>query len=453
MGGLEDDGCGGLVPWTAGVPNAAWTGSEDAARVASDNPLQKRPVGTKAAACTVEKLSAGLSTKFNTKESVGDFGARLGALLRRCGQDAVACVELNNEMTSALQHPHRISVVRLREAAEQRWPLCDSCDKVNDSAAKEALCDSFPDTMKLDIQKKDEGNRWMFLQAWSFFIRECAPVSLTKCDDIKKKLRDTKPSDFPQQNLKLMADEHDDLAGELEQGGQWQPNCLQDMMNGCKKADWDSQDRLVLEAKANVLETVLLEIGQERDPNLQDQALDNANCTCHDTKECCRDQHLKAVAAERHPPAKNAVDSKAVPQSFGANLAAAGPQFWTLVQREVGEAMEAAMGGKSLDEKKKHDKVKSKFGKTDHKKLDQQQQRWNKLAPKPGEPTTIEKNGKKHHWCEKCHRWCLSHGQSSAPEGMGHSKDREQRQSSHSASLPHWKPCHGPQSLCLQLLL
>ena len=36
--------------------------------------------------------------------------------------------------------------------------------------------------------------------------------------------------------------------------------------------------------------------------------------------------------------------------------------------------------------------------------------RWNRIAPKDGEPTTITKYGKKFHWCAKCKRWTQTHG-------------------------------------------
>lgn len=36
--------------------------------------------------------------------------------------------------------------------------------------------------------------------------------------------------------------------------------------------------------------------------------------------------------------------------------------------------------------------------------------RWNRIAPKDGEPTTISKYGKSFYWCAKCKRWTQTHG-------------------------------------------
>jgi len=54
-------------------------------RTASANPLQKQPLGAKAAVHTVEKLSAGLTTKFDPKK----VSATSAPDSMRCFKDAV----------------------------------------------------------------------------------------------------------------------------------------------------------------------------------------------------------------------------------------------------------------------------------------------------------------------------------------------------------------------------
>lgn len=41
---------------------------------------------------------------------------------------------------------------------------------------------------------------------------------------------------------------------------------------------------------------------------------------------------------------------------------------------------------------------------------DSAEKRWNRIAPKDGDPKTITKHDKKFHWCEKCGRWTQTHG-------------------------------------------
>ena len=35
---------------------------------------------------------------------------------------------------------------------------------------------------------------------------------------------------------------------------------------------------------------------------------------------------------------------------------------------------------------------------------------WRGIPPKPGEPETLDKNGKRYYWCAHCERWTGTHG-------------------------------------------
>ena len=145
-----------------------------------------------------------------------------------------------------------------------------------------------------------------------------------------------------------------------------------------------------------------------------------AECTVDNINDLAKTQYHKAVAAKRYAPAKNAGDSKAVPSSFAANLSKTSmAQFLTLVQQ-----MQVPKG-KPTPPKKPDDTAKQSGRKLHQSSTNgggndggTDPPRWNKIAPSSGEPKVKVVNGKSYYWCVKCKRWCLTHGQEDAPEGL-----------------------------------
>ena len=426
MGGLCSDGYGGQVAWTGnGEPNAYWTG------LAHPTPspkeiLQRRPQDTKGGSIKFKEISKGLTTKFDdTKENITDFGARLLPLFQLRGQDTITYVPYGTEMHSVLAYPHRFTSETLQATALLRTSLYDEYDFTNDTTAKLALYDSVTDDIKKRVQKQDPENKWMFLEAFAALVEEYEPDSIAKYDDLKDALRALKPSAFPQQNLIHLSDKFLDIAKELEKGGQYEHTLTRDMLKIFKSADWDLQDQLELEQRANTLEKALLSLGYEADPRRKERIMKDAKCTYKDINNLAKSQYHKAIAGKRFSPAKNAGDSKAVPRTFDANMTML--QFMTLVQQMKPGA--PGMRNPAEPTKRPTPKPGAPRGRgrggtpsggpngTGH----PDPPRWNKVPPKTGAPTSKTVNDMKYYWCPKCKRWTKTHGQEEAPEGVGHS--------------------------------
>ena len=201
----------------------------------------------------------------------------------------------------------------------------------------------------------------------------------------------------------------------LSLAGMLDPLALKQMLQAFVNADWGTTEKFALASKARDLDQMMESLSQmtpsERDSMLEDEKLDHNSIL-----DLVRQLWTAAKRGGTYPPALNAPDRRAVPSQFN--------QANTLTQVTPRDRNIAPQQGATRDRGRNGGGPGRGrgYGRGAHGQHQRQGQRNggsagnstgtqkpNRIPPAAGAPLSKEVNGKKYHWCSRCHSSAVSH--------------------------------------------
>ena len=363
-------------------------------------------------------------------------------------------------MTNVAKAHARYTVQAAKALAEAQVVLYDKYDRTNDMAARTYLLALLAVSNKKVAEKLDEADS--FPVVWLQFLKSVQSTSIERFEDLKATIKARLPSQYPGENVEVLAAHFRKDANELTTAGQHDHNLTLGMLKTFLLAAGGSGNKKFcfrpFRSVKQRLEQALLDIGfkgkEAANLNIQVEKLTYKDIWCTHAEDTYRTLHDR----KKWPPARHARDSKAHPAAFG-HLANA-----FITRAEVSNLMQSKPSANGSDTKKGtcHNcgkpghwsrecpdaKGKSKSsgggGKGGHDQNDRSKgapKSWRLVAPGSGDPQTKSVNGKTFHWCATCKRWTTTH---STETHTGAKKNKSTDGSSRSAAVNNASLVYNP---------
>ena len=264
-----------------------------------------------------------------------------------------------------------------------------------------------------------------FPVVWLQFLKSIQSTSIERFEDLKATIKARLPSQYPGENLELLAAHFRKDANELTTAGQYDHNLTLGMLKTFLLAGGSGNEdfRFPLRSVKQRLEQALLDIGF-KDKEAANLHMQTNKLTYKDICTHAEDAYRTLFDRKEWPPARHARDSKAPPAAFGnlANAPITRAEVLNLIQ-----AKSHANGGSDMSKKglchkcnkpghwsrecpenkgKQGGKSGGDNGRNDRLKGVKS---WRSVAPAAGAPQTKPANGKTFNWCATCKRWTTTH--------------------------------------------
>ena len=397
------------------------------------HPGQYRDVQITSAQKSHSKRIQGLTPKFKASDNRLTFEHKILEHLELHGLFSISCVPNpadSNEMISCVTNHPRLHVKKLPELIAPQLLKYDKYDLNNDNEAKLFLLNSIDEEMATEVRsvtmKVDP-----FPLVYLHFMKIVRNVSIDYCNTIKQKIRSRQPSQYPGQDLALMAIDFRADVQELEIAGQYEHNLSLIILEAFLSAGGSQpleEYKHSLRILHDKLQERLLDIGFMSQEQATKKIIED-ELTVRDICRIATDKYRTLASRGRWPPARHNPDSKAVPGKFGA--------YALLPHDQKSKKKDGCFNCGSLEHLARDCPEPKKENSQMKKRLPQKQQRqstnpkrhenrnpWKRKPPGPNESPTKKVQDKTWHWCEKCGRWSTTHGtdehKSPASNGANH---------------------------------
>ena len=421
MGDIIQVGLQIFVAWTGGKPKHDWSMLDSSAYKSPQVASQQRPTFN-------DKLqhyrSQGLKTKLsrNGKMKMKDFELKVRSHLEKYGLDTIAYIPDPVDSTKMIFTVTNHGRYTLKSVAKLIAPqtLCyDIYDRANDRAATEFLVDSLDfelaSTLNDRIKETDP-----FPMVFLRLIHLTRSTSFDRFGDLKTSIARRKPTQYPGQNIELMATDMKRDARALEIAGQYEHTLTYTMSEAFMEAGGTNNEdfRARLRNTKWKLNEALTYIGF-LDKSAADEYMIENKLTYEDICEEAEILYRTQNDRQRWPPSRGHHDSKAPPKAFGNLAMTHQVQFNLLLQQQLGSNGRAKKDDICLHCGQKghwaRDCPQKKQGKSSHSNGHRHSNNksngaWKKVPPGDGTPETKTMNGKTWHWCAHCTRWSTTHG-------------------------------------------
>ena len=429
------------VAYSGGIPLADWSGLDpNYAVVGYEDPNQLR--SEKKPHEGFNTRTKGLDQKFGPKSDLRSVCLKVQEHFTSHGMDSIMYLPdpETNEMRSVIEYHQRFSVEKAREECEARSAKYDSYDVLNDTAGRKFLLDSLSSGLRQDVVDEMDSSKDPAAVVWMIIIEQFRSTDIQLYQSKKDQLKSIKPSQYRGEDLAQMCSEMRKITDELQNANQFDYSLILNILEACLEAGGQDNEEYryplrALYAKAcELLKDVAFCDKQETEKKLR-----KAKLMPKDIYSKVKAGYKAQKDRNRWPPAKTPQDTRTPPRAFANQAEAAAStantagnvasQALALLLQQV-KGLGGGTGGGSNDGKKKgpcH-----KCGEEGHWKRDCPQNKdggatgtttWRSKAPKPGESTTITRNGVIYYWCAKCRRWQSTHGTDSHVAGAGRGRN------------------------------
>ena len=398
MGGLHAMGSE-LVPFMGdGVPKKDWSGLKESAVYKDVGQL--RPTNTRAAISADAHRSNSLSGKhFKRGDDVDSFLRRFSKMHSSYGTLAVAHLpdpSSGGDMLNVLTFYPRFIGLEIHEVTAlvaTLKPKWDEFDISNDRALTKSFLKSIDQSLQDIVETSLPDSDATFVEHLLIWLRDMRPPTLTQFDDLKKEIRDKKPTAYAGSNMQTYLTELKPKFDQLVSAGHMDYQVLLDVVETCSRANAGADHHDTAMYAHDIYEfhrKLTLKIHETLLLSYKDrvQAITRAQLQFTDLQTLVVTRYNHAKSSHRWIPATNPVD-KQRPQ--GNNLEA--------------DADTSNRGGGG-DGKRRNGKGNPKH---------RQPKGKSKLfaPPAKGESWTRQHpNGKTIHWCPNCGDngwWTFSH--------------------------------------------
>ena len=440
MGGITQVGEKDFSPWTGGLPKSDWSGLDPSAVGTRLNPNQLRPVQITASQKGYNFRSTGLTSKFSRSSDLSTFEDSVWQHLCKTGMDTIAYVPdpINpSVMVNVVEEHGRFSVDTVNSQVAPQLLLYDVYDKNNDEAAQFFLLDSLEPDLKKEVRDlMDQGEA--FPTTFLRLIQLIRSTSIDRFENLKHRIKARKATQYPGQNLTLMAADLRADAKELDIAGHYDHSLTLHMLDAFLEAGGSNNEdyRYDLRVIKATLNDALKKIGYLTKDAAQ-KYMAAQKLTYRDICTLASEKYRNQADLNRWPPARGVSDPRAPPKAFG-NVASATvdptvlAQAYALIQnggasaKTSDECLNCGQKGhwardcpqKSKSGSRSDFRSRGKGGRTGHRSGRGSNRRpdprtppsnWKQVAPAPGQPHTKSVDGCTWNWCDKCTRWTSTH--------------------------------------------
>ena len=221
-------------------------------------------------------------------------------------------------MVSVLKGHPRYTIQSVQQVIKPQSKLYDQYDKSNDADAQEFLLDSLDPDLAIKLSRKIKQDE-LFPVVFIRLIQLIKPSSVHHFDQLKNAIKQQFPSNYPGEDISLMAADMKDDADELLLAGQYDHNLNTVMVDNFLQASNQEHNsyRHKLLGVSEKLEQELVTIGY-MDKATATQHLESCKLTYEDICETAEDAYRSLLNKSQWTPAKAAIrDSKKPPAAFG----------------------------------------------------------------------------------------------------------------------------------------
>ncbi|KAI2500370.1 hypothetical protein MHU86_14113 [Fragilaria crotonensis] len=252
--------------WTGGMPKLDWTGLDPSSLQESTSPNQLRPVHVAAAQKGYNHRRTGMSIPFKPADDLIAFQNSVwDHLVVDTGMDTIAYLPDPTDkakVSNVVKSHSRFTVQSAKALIKDQVELYDKYDKTNDKAARTYLLASLTPLLSNKVAEKLE-DADPFPIVWLQFLKAIQSTSIERFEDLKTSIKHRLPSQYPGENLELLAAQFRKDALELTTAGQYDHNLTLSMMKIFLLAGGNGNEdfRFPLRATKQKLEQALLDIG------------------------------------------------------------------------------------------------------------------------------------------------------------------------------------------------
>ena len=342
-------------------------------------------------------------------------------------------------MSNVVKDHARYTVPSATLLVKKQLVKYDKYDKTNDLAASTCLLASLSGPLSSKVEEKVEETD-PFPIVWLQFLKAIQSTSrIERFEDLKSSIRLRLPSQYPGQNLELLAAQFRKDALELTTAGQYDHNLTLTMMKIFLLAGGSAGEdyKFALRTTKQKLEDALLEIGFKK-KSAANRIMVDLKLTYRDICAQAEDKYRVMFDRKEWPPALNLKDSKSPPSAYG-NVAI-GPkspitrgEVMNLIQmkprfnsggsdKKPGNCNKCGKPGHWAKEcpsnsnnngKQQSDnpRAQRQGGRQGHRPNDRNNRTpgWRSTPPAPGAPTTKTTENHTFNWCATCKRWSTTH--------------------------------------------
>ena len=209
-----------------GKPFVDWSGL-DTSQAIQTTTKHYRPINPLNDSKAYELRTKGLQTKFSKSSDITNFQHAVWDHLTANGLDTIAYLpnpsDPTNEVLDMVNNHSRYSIdlEGARKLSSNLRTKFDTMDNANDAAARTFVMNSLEDTLFEDIRDKSKSSD-TFASTWLVFIHHIITTSVTRFDNLKKKISATVPSQFACQDIEGMSKVVKRLGKEVKSAGHFQ---------------------------------------------------------------------------------------------------------------------------------------------------------------------------------------------------------------------------------------
>lgn len=429
MGGVfqENPPTGVWVAWTGGKPKRTWQGLEDTSVMPT--PLMVRHVGSKDVKGYTLRTK-GLETKFGLKDDLRAFCRKVMKHFIQCGLDTITYVidpVDDTKMESIVECPNKFTKAYVMNRTRRYPHVYDSYDALNDRTARDFVIDSLSSELERKVSAALASTPDpSFANVWMTLIEKIRLLSVDRFTNLETKIKTRKPTDYPGQNLELMAEANLQDLQDLHQGGWFNLSIGLKLVENFASANSECFEfktfayDILTRYKVAIKECFHMQQSQV-EIYLQHKNLDFEKiCTMFG------DYYRSANQDGKWLPSRTVRDTRAPPSNFGTMATSRGRsnRGYNLIQQ--GNRFNGGnSGGNSTNlpgtchncgerghwaancpNKATNSEVKPKEQRGD--KVGKEN--WTRVPPSAGAPEKKLQHQKTFYWCAKCKRWTQTHG-------------------------------------------
>ena len=437
-----------------GKPRHDWSGLENRYdRLLSD--LCFRSLDPIAGQKSAVLRTKGLTERFEKSHKLTDFQKSIWNHMEKYGLDTITYLpdpKNNLEVQSVVTHHARFTgdLQKAVTTSKQIQQSFDKWDRKHDYEAREFLLESLSKEIRNSFETFHDQTD-TFASTWLKLVHHLVTTTAKTYDSMKEKVRNIRPQQYSGQNIEEMATDIIRLSEQLDNARHFDHSLTLNMVDAFLCATPDAKGTFHHE-----LNNLRSQVSKKRQEFLflskvdQDIAFAGAKLTYRDVCLIAIREYKDLHSIDMWEPSKLPKDRHAP----SANLTSA--HILQLIE-SVASKNDSSSTSRKPNFKNSGSTKKGCFncGSTDHqikdcpkpKPNDQQARnnrhsnmsKWKLTAPKSGEPTTKNVNGRAFNWCAKCGNWTTTH---STATHTGKSNDSNNRKSTSTAetNLTAWTP-------------
>jgi hypothetical protein len=233
---------GEWVAWTGGKPAFGWTGLDTTVAAVAPTPTMYRNIGILDVKGYAHRIK-GMETKFGMKDDLRAFQRGVMKHFRRCGMDTITYLPdpaNPTEIESVVESPNWFTKEYVTGKMGEYEARYDEYDRLNARTASDFVLNSLSPEMERKVTEALVSTpNPSFLLIWMTMIEKIRLLSVARFDNLEKRIKARKLTDYPGQNLDLMAEANLRDLLDLQQGGWFSVSTGVDMAKNFASANTD----------------------------------------------------------------------------------------------------------------------------------------------------------------------------------------------------------------------